>query len=178
MSIKSLETKRLAYAFLQGITENIGGCMAEAIAVCLDSQKHQSTVLLSVTGRFNNDYSILFEPVTERMRRSYGDLEFTTETAAYGISILIIDANTELTVVERSRKGGGFDFWLGRKDAPGPYFERKARLEVSGIRCGTDGAINSRIKMKMDQTKRSDGSFPAYIIVVEFGAPKAKVIEK
>ena len=69
-------------------------------------------------------------------------------------------------------------FWLGSKNFQAPYLQKKARLEVSGILCGTDGVINSRIKLKLKQTERSDGTLPAYIVVVEFGYPKAKVVEK
>ena len=86
--------------------------------------------------------------------------------------------NTELTVIERSRKGTRFDYLLGTKDSPGPYLQKKACLEVSGIRQGTDANIDSRVKEKLNQIRRSDIMLPGYVVVVEFGAPKAKVIEK
>jgi hypothetical protein len=38
--------------------------------------------------------------------------------------------------------------------------------------------MDSRIKIKWKQTERSDGIIPVYIVVVEFGSPKAKVVEK
>jgi len=173
-----LDLRSLSKAYWPGITEITGAYMAEAAAVSLDSQKHHESALLCVKGKFQVDYRVTFDPVSDRIRRAHGDLEVATENGAYAISILLIDANTDLTVVERSRKGTGFDYWLGKKSIPGPYFQYKARLEVSGIRCGTDAVIDSRVKMKLNQTKRSDGFLPAFVVVVEFSAPKAKVAER
>lgn len=152
--------------------------MAEAMAVCLDSQEHHIDAFLSVTGFFQGQYELKHGLVTDQMRRGHNDPDVATEYGAYGISILLIDFNTDLTVIERSRKGKGFDFWLGSKDSPAPYFQQKARLEVSGIRQGTDGAVDSRLKRKIKQTQPSDGTLPAYIAVIEFGTPKAKVVMK
>ena len=174
----TLDIKSLTRDYRPGITQTIGSYMAEAIVVCLDSQNHKSNAVLTVKGSFHGKYTLDFEPATDRMRRGHNDAEVATENGAYGISILLIDFNTDLTVIERSRKGTGFDYWLGLKTSPAPYFQQKARLEVSGIRHGTDGAVDSRVKTKLEQTRRSDGSLPAYVAVIEFGSPKAKVVEK
>lgn len=47
-----------------------------------------------------------------------------------------------------------------------------ARLEVSGIRKGNQSQINTRVKLKTEQTRTSDAQgLPAYIIVVDLGRP-------
>jgi hypothetical protein len=51
-------------------------------------------------------------------------------------AILLMRALTGYTVIERSRKGTGFDWWLGTEDN---LFQGKVRLEVSGILRGTIG---------------------------------------
>lgn len=71
----------------------------------------------------------------KHLLRCWNDEEFTTEQAAYGIAFLIIRELTDLTVIERSRKGTGFDYWLGTTTDEGQPFKNKVRLEVSGIRC-------------------------------------------
>ena len=43
-----------------------------------------------------------------------------------------------------------------------------ARLEVSGIRKGNQSQINTRVKLKTEQTRASDAEgLPAYVIVVD-----------
>jgi hypothetical protein len=110
------------------------------------------------------------------MRHYWADPGETTEQGAYGIALLLVRALTGLTVVERSRKGTGFDWWLGPDDR---LFQAKARLEVSGIREGDLRTIRSRVRVKVKQTERSDVSgFPAFVVVVEFGTPRARVVRR
>lgn len=72
------------------------------------------------------------------MQRCWNDQEYTTEQAAYGIALLLLSKLTEFTVVERSRKGTGFDYWLGKPtDSSDLPFQKSMRLEVSGIRQGS-----------------------------------------
>ena len=92
------------------------------------------------------------------------------------MAFLLIRAITGYTVVERSRKGTGFDWWLGTDDN---LFQGKAHLEVSGILQGTARRINSRIKARLRQTMQSDNlALTAYVVVVEFGTPRAKVVQR
>jgi hypothetical protein len=91
--------------------------------------------------------------------------------------VLIIENLTPLTVVQRSYKGPGFDFWLGEKNDD-ELFQGKKRLEVSGILKGDEKTIDYRIKSKLKQTERSDGVLPAYAIVVEFSIPRSRILGK
>jgi hypothetical protein len=52
------------------------------------------------------------------------------------------------------------------------------RLEVSGIRKGDDSRIKARIKQKLEQVSPTDGTLPAYIVVVEFSNPLAFIVKK
>jgi hypothetical protein len=69
--------------------------------------------------------------------------------------------------------GCGFDFWLGSIDNPDTLFQRKARLEVSGIRNGSQSIIQSRVNMKLKQISPSDTVAPGYICIVELGTPRS-----
>jgi len=151
--------------------------MAQAAVVCLDHQAHKSAVQLVVDGYFTATFSLSWsEGVTEAKRRFWNDLEEATQQGAYAVAILLIRALTGYTVIERSRKGTGFDWWLGTEDN---LFQGKARLEVSGILRGTRRRINSRIKARMGQTRQSDNlALTAYVVVVEFGTPRAKVVQR
>ena len=55
---------------------------------------------------------------------------------AVGVAILLAKSELGYSVMERSRKGTGFDYWIG--DETELPFDRKARLEISGIRKGSN----------------------------------------
>jgi hypothetical protein len=57
-------------------------------------------------------------------------------------------------------------------------FQNAVRLEVSGIRKGDDSRIKARIKQKLEQVSPTDGTLPAYIVVVEFSNPLAFIVKK
>jgi hypothetical protein len=131
----------------------------------LGSISHEPGATLKVEGEFSTTFKLDWQPVTEQARRCWNDEEYTTEQAAYGIAFLLILQLTKFTVIEHSRKGTGFDYWLGIQDAFNTLpFQRMARLEVSGIRKGNRAQINSRVKQKTEQTRVSDvQGLPAYI---------------
>jgi hypothetical protein len=158
---------------LPAITPAFGAAIAEAGAICLTDEGHKPGVVLEVEGEFSTQFQLDWQPVTEQTRRCWNDEEYSTEQAAYGITFLLILQLTKFTIVERSRKGTGFDYWLGTQDlATTLPFQRMARLEVSGIRQGNRSQINARVKQKTEQTDASDAQgLPAYIIVVEFSKP-------
>jgi hypothetical protein len=163
---------------MYGITSAFGECLSQAASICLEDQEHRSGVHLSVDGDFNGKFPVIWKTTTEQMRRCWADPEVTTEHGAYGIAALLIPTLTDLTIVHRSRKGTGFDFWLGPVPTDELLFQEKARLEVSGIRKGNKTEIKSRLKQKIEQTKRSDGALSAYIVVVEFGEPQSRVVKR
>lgn len=134
---------------------------------------------MKIDGDFSSEYSVIWESPTSRAKCCYGDEEEATEYGASGVAILLLDMETGLVVIERARKGTRFDYWLGTREFRGPYFQRKARLEVSGIRQGNDSEFRSRVRQKEEQISGSpDKALPAYIVVVEFGAPRARVMKK
>lgn len=161
-----------------GLTRSIGETLAEACSVCLDNQRHVGQrIRLNVSGSFSNNCDLVFLLVTDQMRRAWMDLPYTTEQGAYGIAILLLLRLTDYTVIERSSKGSGVDYWLGEKNDP--LFQRSARLEVSGILRGSDSVINYREKLKINQTTPSDtGGLPVYIVIVEYSSPQARVRRK
>ncbi|MBI1924196.1 hypothetical protein HYR99_08080 [Candidatus Poribacteria bacterium] len=163
---------------LPAVTPAFGAALAEAGAICFEDQNHSNGVELKVEGTFTAKYNVYWQEVTDQMRRCWNDPEVTTEYAAYGIAFLLIRDLTEYTVISRRRKGGGFDYWLGKDEDELP-FQKKARLEVSGIRKGDLSRVKARVKQKLDQVSPSDRlGLPAYIVVVEFSQPLSQVVKK
>jgi len=159
------------------ITPAFGQYLAEAGGVCLESQGHSQGQHLAVKGGHSGSYPVTWPAVTEQMRRCLNDPEVATEHGAVGIAVLLTKKLLGYSVIQRSRKGTGFDYWLG--DDTALPFQSKARLEVSGIRRGDASAVRSRVNQKRRQTDPSDGThLPAHIVVVEFGEPSANMEQK
>lgn len=157
-----------------------GAMCADAAAVCLEERGHSTPVTLIVEGIQPCEVQIQMDAIDDTIRRFNADREVATEYGAYGISALIVPYLTGLTIIERSVKGKGlgFDFWLGSIENPDTLFQRKARLEVSGIRQGSDSLIQARVNIKLEQIRPSDDIAPGYVSVVEFGTPKARIVKK
>ena len=163
---------------MPGLTAASGQTLAEAAAVCLESRKHLTGVRLPRTGMMREDLHVEWQPVDEQSRRCYADMQEATERGACGVAILVVKEATGLVVVERSKKGTGFDYWLGDKDYDGLPFEGVTRLEVSGILNGTQTQVDARVKQKKEQMKPTDRVAPGFVAVVEFGTPIARVESK
>ena len=169
-------------AGLPGITPAWGGAMVEAAIVCLLSQGHTPGVQLSTEGCATYGRILTWTPLPNEAQanRAWADSQEATEYGATAIAVLLVKAESGYTVVERSAKGTGFDYWMGH-DTDDPPFQNKAKLEISGIReaqgTGTAvrGQVTTRVNQKVEQVARSGLLLPAYVIVVEFGTPIAKV---
>ena len=150
--------------------------MAHAGGVCLESQGHSRGIRLRITGYRENYYYLDWPDVTEQTLRCFKDVDEATELGAVGVGVLLAKQEIGFSVLARSRRGTGFDYWMGEET--GLPFEDKARLEISGIRNGNDRVVNARVQQKLKQVERSGQSPPAYVIVVEFGTPIAKCEKK
>ena len=157
-----------------GITPVEGANLYENCVVALHNSSHPVPVTLQVSGINTCNYSLLWEDTfSDQLRRTYADEQSVTERAAVAVSVVLALRQTDYTVIERSRKGTGFDYMLG--DGQDPLFTPKARLEVSGIMHETDGnTAEQRFRQKTVQTSQSDDTrLPAYVSIVEFSTPKA-----
>jgi len=159
------------------IPPECGSVLVQSAVLCLEGQGHTSGALLTVQGSFNTAFRLQWSmDVTEAMRRYWNDPDETVEQGAYGLALLLLRSLAGLTVLERSRKGTGFDWWLASADN---LFQAAARLEVSGIMRGSARRVKGRLKERLAQTMRSDPSgLTAFIAVVEFGGPMGQVVQR
>ncbi|MGG6263783.1 hypothetical protein ACQ4M3_17805 [Leptolyngbya sp. AN03gr2] len=180
LSSLHLDDLRQEKAERPGWSVTFGAMCAEAAAFCLEDQGHQNCVLLQIDGIQSSEIELHWTAIDDTIRRFQADQEVTTEYGAYGIAALVMPFLTGLTVIERSIKGKsfGFDFWLGSIADSESLFQRKARLEVSGIRRGTETMLQSRVKMKLKQITPSDPVAPEYVSIVEFSTPRSRIVEK
>lgn len=162
---------------IPGISKGTASFLSENAVVCLSRQKHHSGVEMKCHGI--NDQPEVIEWVTlytDQMNRSHNDQEVATEYGAVCISILYALHHTDYTIVQRSRKKTGFDYWLGNKNDI--LFQNAARLEVSGIFDG-EKMVQARVQQKLKQVGKSDNTgLQAYISVVEFSQPSISFVKK
>ena len=176
-----LDLNDLGNSSIPGVTSALGNALVEAAAICLDSRGHRPGVRLAVRGISDHSYTLKWQPASEQAHRIW-QYNRATEWGAEGIAVILAENETPYTVIEAGVQLTGIDYWLG--DESDTTFQRKARLEASGIRYPGDGIVNSsvitqRVNDKLRQTNQSDDTqLPAYVIVVEFSRPVAEVHEK
>ena len=182
---------------IPGVDRQKGNDLAKAAAVCLEAQRHAPGVQLTVRGTSSSGFPVTWPVVTSQSRRTRADPLEATEDGAAGIAILLAIREIGLTIVLRSRKTTGIDYWLGDDNSSNVSSAEKTvstelqalleddalivkgRMEVSGILQGSDSDIGVRSKQKLSQTGRSASyALPAYVIVVEFGRPTAEVTRR
>ena len=165
-----LDLGRLAHGCPPGVTPAMGQFAAEAASVVLEHNRHTSGVSMQVVASRPRHYKVIWPNLHTDAVRTHNDLPAAAEQGAYGIAFLLAEELTSFSIIERSRKGTGFDYWVG---SGGTYpFEKAARIEVSAI-IKNAGAVEARVKAKLKQTDRSAGRLPAFVVVVEFGQPQS-----
>ena len=177
LNVQVLELRKLATGEV-GITPAFGAAIAEAAGVCLESQSHIAERTFLTIKSFSPSSDLLerqaqltWPTVTLQALQCWKDETSATEHGAVAVAILVVQNILGKKVVERSYRGTGFDYWLGETNESDDLFEKKERLEISGIRAGDPSVLRRRIAEKEKQTQRSDGIYPAIVIVIEFGQP-------
>jgi len=161
---------------MPGLTPAWGGVMAEAASVCLESQGHLLAADLRVDGDFREVLVVQRLEVSEQMRNAHRNGDKTTEHGAYGVALLAVSRLTGETVLEQSWTWTGFDYRLGPRQEE-ESFQGSTRLEISGIRIGTEGTIRARVQEKITQMKSHPWIGRSLVAVVEFSRPSVRIVE-
>lgn len=152
--------------------------LAEAAAVCLNHYQHKQPVKVVIEGDLEGQLYLEYDEVTQQMKDTRNDMDYTVEAGAYCLAILVIEQLTNFKVVKQSQKRTGVDYFLAKKQAA-YSFQAHGRLEVSGKLKGTKGEINQRLKEKIEQSKKSDYmKTPAFVVIVEFSRPLIKIVQR
>jgi hypothetical protein len=175
--IRELDLARIA-ASMPLLLPELAVAMGWAAAVNLEESGHRPGILLEVDGSVRRAFTLAWPVLRPDAFRSWADPDESTEHGACAIAALLVEALTDLTMIERARKGTGFDYWLGRRDDAAPLFQNKTRLEVSGIRQGDAAEVRRRERQKLAQVARLEtehtGRLPVIVVVVEFGTPRSR----
>ncbi|TSP10654.1 hypothetical protein [Cupriavidus campinensis] len=158
------------------LTPHYGGMCCEAAAFCLSENGHSNPVDASLRGCSSSTAQLAWLPPSTKAIATYRDRDVAAENGAYAVAIALLNKTHGYQVVERSAKGTGFDFWLGKAKGALPFSEM-VRLEVSGI---FDGRlrVSARLSQKLKQMNPTDATATGFAIVAEFSGPIVAVGEK
>ena len=176
--METLDLERIRDGF-PGITPTFGEMLLEACLVCLEKQGHEPGTILSVFGDWNIEVELRWNTIVDdRMRRTWGNHNETTEYAAVCLVVLLVNQLTGYMIIGKADEKSGIDFWLGNQSLKetDKLFIPTGRLEVSGIFSGTKTQIKRRFQLKLDQTRQSESTdLPVIIGVTEFGKPQTRL---
>lgn len=153
------------------LSQALCGGLVEAAVVLLEECGHKTGVALE--GLPHNAVVSWASP-DPRAAASNADPQDATEFGATAIAILLVKATTPHEVIRRSRKGTGFDWFVGPADAVAPFAGAQC-LEVSGILAEDDAKMKRRLDDKVRQIVRGGQDLPGYAVVVGFTAPCARI---
>jgi hypothetical protein len=159
---------------IMGLTPEFGSFCLQACTVCLENSNHSTGVNTNLSGNNSSRLTLNWNSaVNTQVKRNWTDSDEATEYGATAIAILLVKHLSEYECIERSSKGLGFDYWLGEENTL-EIFQRKARLEISGIlKESPTNTLENRTKIKEDQTKKSSFlNMSAHICVMEFSNPR------
>ena len=118
--------------------------------------------------------------ISDRILYAFRDTNKAVDFAACAIALILVCELTDLTAIEQSVVGTTIDYYLGSQDDADDVliFNRKARLEVSGILTENEqNTVDDRVRTKLRRLDKKD-SLPALIVVVEFGQPWSKLVQQ
>lgn len=178
-----LDLDRLHQAIPE-MTESLVGYICEAAVFCFHHHRHRSGVECQIRNleEILASASIVWtRQFSDRIARTYGDTDYAVEYAAECIACLTVRELTDYTVIERSQRHDGVDFWLAERDEDDAHsFQRAARMEskgITGARYPSD--ITYPLNKGVEQSKQSDQfRLPAYIIATEFSQPIIYMVQR
>lgn len=161
---------------VMGLSPTICTHFMHACAECLDHHGHADEISFSKTNDPETSYNLMWSKNPEEVKRGLKDMQEVTEWGATAIALLMAEQESECSIAERSAKGTGIDWWLGEDDDDYGIFQKKARLEISGILAeNKNNTIEKRVKEKIAQTKVSNNTgLKAHISITDFKSPKTQ----
>ena len=160
-----------------GLTQSLSGTFFEAASVCL-GRHHDSPVDIAITHTKGESVRAAeFQKPDVRMSNAWANDIDTTEFGAYGVCLAAVELEESLVAVRRAETLTGADWYVAPIGTSIEDLEGCLRLEVSGIDAGGKSVMETRLKKKVEQTKRGASNLPAIASVVAF-KERAIVIQR
>jgi hypothetical protein len=167
MSIRKLQLELLHERHI-GLTAALSGALFEAASVCL-KRHHDSPVAVEIAcGSGTTTCVVEFQNPTSRVINAWANDLDTTEWGAYCVCLAAVESEEQLVAVKRAETFTGADYYVAPIGTEPDDLEHCMRLEVSGVDAGDHSAIETRLRQKVDQTRRGTSNLPAIASVVGF----------
>lgn len=160
-----------------GLLPSWAGVLEEAGCVCLDGEGHGGAAELAIVGDDDIQMYLTYSHPDDLTVANHRDTNVATEHGACGVALLLCRLLKGHGLVSQALQEEGVDYWVGEAEEGRP-FNKKARLEASGIRRGNRPDVDSRFSEKLKTTAKSGGTYDVVIAVVEFSQPLARVETK
>ena len=153
-----------------GLTRAVADSYTEAARVCLD-RHHEPPIDLAISQQDQaSGATVEWEITDDRTRRAWANEIDTTEAGAYACVIAAVELSDGLVAVYRAETKTGADYYVTEPGALPADLEECVRLEISGVDRGGSGAIQQRLKEKLEQAAAGASNLPAMAGVVGFRA--------
>src|SRR3989338_5681746 len=151
-----------------GLTPALSDTFLEAASVCL-SRHHDSPVEIEIlrNGETNTRLAEFEKPDARTINAWSNDID-TTEIGAYGVCLAAVEIEEQLIAIKRAETLTGADWYIAPIGTAPDDLELCFRLEVSGLDSGSRSAIDTRLRQKIEQTRRGASNLPAIASVVGF----------
>jgi len=160
-----------------GLTPALGDTFFEAASVCL-SRHHDSPVEMEIARNGGKSTRLVeFQKPDVRLLNAWANDIDTTESGAYGVCLAAVEVEEQLVAVKRAETLTGADWYVAPIGTEPDDLERCFRLEISGVDAGGRSVVETRLRQKVDQTRRGASNLPAIASVVGF-RERAVVIQK
>lgn len=166
------------------------GMYVQCCKYCMYDQQHESGVIVNISVLSKSKQMDIFwnSQVDDTYKARFGgNARKTTENGAIAIALLAIREFTEYTaVLEAPAEGTRVDYMLCKQDSKlddmNIFGCVDAYCEITGIRqARNESDVRQAINKKMDRldtAKGLDKSLPCYVVVVEFGQPESRILQK
>lgn len=151
-----------------GLTPSLSGTFFEAASVCLDRHHDSPTILAITSDNGVSERQVDFPTPDARTLAAWANDIDTTESGAYGVCLAAVEVEEQLVAVRRAEKLTGADWYVAPVGSAVDDLEHCYRLEVSGTDAGGQGAVQTRLRQKIEQAKRGSSNLPAIATVVGF----------
>lgn len=140
-------------------------------AACVSLHRHHQPPTTSFALQHHDDHckrELVWESPSVRLSASQNNRDDATRDAAYLVAIAAAEDHLGLVAVDRMETRTGADYLLVARGTSPDDHEDSIRLEVAGQDRGGEGALRSRLKLKVNQLRKADACRPGLAAVVGF----------